>query len=1045
MRKETSNTWSDGLIMDLNPLNTPNTVLTDNLNGTLITYNGNEHSLQNDMGNYKLKNCRLTPNYVPVGLKQYGDILYIVSYNPLDETTEIGSYPSPLQVNSSEPLSNLKTIDYSILKTIEQVGSEFNTEQVEQNQFHFIFAEEHLKLNPGDLYKLYVDQETAPKYEALEYFIVDESKKLHEVTDLIEKNLLKPGFQNIPWTVPGWLSVKSRIVQFDRFSMDILNFKVFDESGQGRFRFQFAINDSHLIRLYKTNKYQFLKDLRITFEIFKKDEDLHLLKAWDLNVYDENYIIKEWYDDNIIVQFDFDFGNLALNNNDFIKFKATPYLVESDKFNYKLIYEKLIQEIETWVDNIVVLNASNVAVGLDTYRFRVSNDESSVGIEFDLSNPNLDDSQASYLDPELNLWYMIYDLNGNKVLDRFKKIVTSGLGIYNLNIDFTDKFSIENIYIIQFVLSKTDPAPNSDMHWSKDQPDTIGSKVLITSKVFNDFYNESYQKFDESIDFETWVNKYIEQTYENAEIKINSVPTITKVKEISKRTSNNTNYWDESVPFNTFVLTGNVVENEKVLLGHECEVSVKIENGFKETLTKNKIGMWNNLFSKETAIELGVLDETGKTIKVPVTSSKNTDMTEASINNDKLVYHTHIFLQGDCVASESDPIQFQPFSTKTIKDKWGIGGYKDSGKIIRDLWFQFIKGSNKTSHAVEISWADSANISNPVVLKEEAFKDKNRDIDTEPATWFKFDDKEVPFYYASVGVYHKGNVNDWLGLQALWQTGGSEEKDLTFASYEGSFGRTWKEVVAFRMDNGNGKNENVVFLPSTKDHSKYLDYIVADPLGEAGIYSQWKFEDVDWSLRNNAGVEISAKLGLESTWKYLNYNLMSLTDLGVINSKFPGVNMTLLKSETNLQINPTTPSIVDFNYTYTYEESEFPYLDSETTKGKSYWESVYRNKLRDVHLHMQEWNNSVVSSEFTSRNNNVKGIYHPEGIVHYSDSDFIKQTTLFYRKYDVPGFSYVESDPQTHFDTALYKLSVFVTDSGDRMQEKIGYYLDEIS
>lgn len=102
MRKETSNQFTEGLVSDLNPINTPNTVLTDALNATIITYDGNEHSLQNDRGNHPLENCRLKPNYIPVGIKEYGDILYIVSYNPLNEHVEIGTYPSPLNVESSK-------------------------------------------------------------------------------------------------------------------------------------------------------------------------------------------------------------------------------------------------------------------------------------------------------------------------------------------------------------------------------------------------------------------------------------------------------------------------------------------------------------------------------------------------------------------------------------------------------------------------------------------------------------------------------------------------------------------------------------------------------------------------------------------------------------------------------------------------------------------------------------------------------------------------------------------------------------------------------
>ena len=107
-RKVTANTFTDGLIKDLNPINTPKSVLTDCLNGTIITYNGNEYHLQNDMGNIALKNCKLDKNYIPVGLREYADILYIVSYNPLTKKVQIGTYPSPEVANkpSESPTSS---------------------------------------------------------------------------------------------------------------------------------------------------------------------------------------------------------------------------------------------------------------------------------------------------------------------------------------------------------------------------------------------------------------------------------------------------------------------------------------------------------------------------------------------------------------------------------------------------------------------------------------------------------------------------------------------------------------------------------------------------------------------------------------------------------------------------------------------------------------------------------------------------------------------------------------------------------------------------
>ena len=82
-RKQTVNTFSEGLVMDLNPISTPNNVLTNALNATYITYNGNEYVLQNDMGNGRVETAYLPQGFVPLGTTSFGGIIYIVSYNPL--------------------------------------------------------------------------------------------------------------------------------------------------------------------------------------------------------------------------------------------------------------------------------------------------------------------------------------------------------------------------------------------------------------------------------------------------------------------------------------------------------------------------------------------------------------------------------------------------------------------------------------------------------------------------------------------------------------------------------------------------------------------------------------------------------------------------------------------------------------------------------------------------------------------------------------------------------------------------------------------------
>ena len=89
------NTFGEGLIMDFAPDNTQANVLTNALNATMLTYNGNEMSLQNDMGNGQVETASLPEGYVPMGVCEFGGIIYIVSYNPQDNLCQIGSFPSP--------------------------------------------------------------------------------------------------------------------------------------------------------------------------------------------------------------------------------------------------------------------------------------------------------------------------------------------------------------------------------------------------------------------------------------------------------------------------------------------------------------------------------------------------------------------------------------------------------------------------------------------------------------------------------------------------------------------------------------------------------------------------------------------------------------------------------------------------------------------------------------------------------------------------------------------------------------------------------------
>ena len=100
-------------MMDLDPTAVGNQALTDAKNATLLTFNGNEFILQNDMGNTYLvytftnsnglvdtQRVELPTGYIPLGVKEHGGVIYFVLGQKSNDSTttkkiQIGSFPSP--------------------------------------------------------------------------------------------------------------------------------------------------------------------------------------------------------------------------------------------------------------------------------------------------------------------------------------------------------------------------------------------------------------------------------------------------------------------------------------------------------------------------------------------------------------------------------------------------------------------------------------------------------------------------------------------------------------------------------------------------------------------------------------------------------------------------------------------------------------------------------------------------------------------------------------------------------------------------------------
>lgn len=102
--KKVSNVFNKGLTMDVSPLSTTGDSLSDCLNGTFCTMNGDELVLQNDMGNGRVQTAYLPEGYIPVGTTQLGGIVYVASYNPFTNKCQIGSFPSPQRTSDKRDI-----------------------------------------------------------------------------------------------------------------------------------------------------------------------------------------------------------------------------------------------------------------------------------------------------------------------------------------------------------------------------------------------------------------------------------------------------------------------------------------------------------------------------------------------------------------------------------------------------------------------------------------------------------------------------------------------------------------------------------------------------------------------------------------------------------------------------------------------------------------------------------------------------------------------------------------------------------------------------
>lgn len=250
------NSFTGGINTDLHPMLQPNNTLTDCVNGTLITYDGNENMLQNDMGNYALEGAKLPPNYVPIGVKEYAGILYVVAYNPLAKRVQVGSYPSP-KINNKpngegdgevtiKPFKIASAQEGESLDIWEKMLGENKEEFPQLSGEYYLYSnvvkstsqvleilgdmkDSKLQLTINDQFKLDVTGNTDSEewMQEIKFFSIALDGIVEDITECIKKldNPNEEGFYNVTWQSAGWVGVKYQLAEVNKCKQVISDVK----------------------------------------------------------------------------------------------------------------------------------------------------------------------------------------------------------------------------------------------------------------------------------------------------------------------------------------------------------------------------------------------------------------------------------------------------------------------------------------------------------------------------------------------------------------------------------------------------------------------------------------------------------------------------------------------------------------------------------------------------------------------------------------------------------------------------------------------------
>ena len=495
MKKNSVNTFTEGLICDLDPINVSNNVLTDCLNGTIITHDGNEYSLQNDKGNFPLKDCKLRENFIPVGIKEYNGILYIVSLNPLTGEEEIGSYPSP-KLPDGGTVNGTIDIDYVIDKAFDESNtSELDYSDLESKCKSVYYSNPNLKINVGDRFT-FEHLSLSTNLEKIEKYIIDENSVEHLILDdwlNSNKEYVSP--------ISGTICLKNKLFTFENSSAEIDAFVCWNESTSSNselgvlfsFTHKLYIDDPDSLEWISDDLLKYKIDLKINDDIihsgiyeniFQKINDTSSDNRYKCSIESEKVMSIDWYQDNKIISKRFNSIIKGVSLDDEISIDITPIIEKSSSQN--IILSKFMKPLTSSVSEHV---QSDWQIANELYKFYNSkdNDYSKQYIELNISGPiEVDDFILKCDIKDYDSENIIYSVEFDDV----------GIGKNLIEIDYTNDFVKEDAYTI-----------NYSIYIAGEEIMSV-NKNLITSQLFN--YEEYINKYDDytTIPSDIWMSKY---------------------------------------------------------------------------------------------------------------------------------------------------------------------------------------------------------------------------------------------------------------------------------------------------------------------------------------------------------------------------------------------------------------------------------------------------------------------------------------------------------------------------------------------------------